>query len=809
MKQHESKKLPLSHLVYRNSQIDADKAENFIVYHYPLLNNYHQDDKESQKYQRIWEERIDNELDSKQFSYLMKPNGNQFGLYVALQNANDKPPCILDAEKQPIIPERVHYSPLLNPVWIRLIMRSLSAFGGHCKGAYSLGRPLLKVDSWKNGVNAISLDCRTQQLNDDETVEIALFYTNVPLRPILSNEELHKTKKPLWIYDKNNVLVRWYLNEKKPTGILFKEIPKSKNARKQRPFLDLSSPDKFMQSWPMILKPIQDEFIRFASNYGFQLFPKTLNLEPLSLKTKYKSSKAQPKFSSLDILGKIKIIDLRVNTHIACKEIIKLFDALLIPKGINIDWEILSEISHENLQQLKLQKSDRVLILIDQEKGIENDRYLLTRFLAKEYAIQHINVNPYYVYGDPIGEGILIESDNDDDPVKLYPSSDNRYYTYDYSMLDNGAYKEVITIKLEVVLKELELKRLLINPNSLISEVLPLQKSCLNETTIVISDGYFFTVYKDRPILIPFDPTDRNMVKKMDEYLSDFNTSIDNLLQLIDDNWPYAYRKKDVTDEDKTIIDKQKNFTQRITLILSKKENNQVAIMMQDPLYDQPHILPLGMEDVYAHLQKKQKIYPISNWNIDNIEKLENITNELCDNGVLSSKKAQRFLDELPHLFNFWQNQLALLYRQNETSITYHQIKKAVIQQWLTLRKKKIDTSISGCLDTVLSRYFNKPLNDVKRWMTDIPGIQRLWHDKEQGYFIVGGLASPKNQLIRQPSIRQWHSLQGKLDIELLTDLLDVDWVRMNQLAGRPCVATLIKRWKEINFDDEQAMLIN
>ena len=62
---------------------------------------------------------------------------------------------------------------------------------------------------------------------------------------------------------------------------------------------------------------------------------------------------------------------------------------------------------------------------------------------------------------------------------------------------------------------------------------------------------------------------------------------------------------------------------------------------------------------------------------------------------------------------------------------------------------------------------------------------------------------------MRQPSIRQWHTLQGELDIELLADLLDVDWVRMNQLAGNPCVTTLIKRWKEINPESRDAILLS
>ncbi|WP_217992141.1 hypothetical protein [Providencia rettgeri] len=61
------RKLPLSHLVYLNSEVDADKANKFVVYHYPLLNNNYQ-----WKEKKAWEERIDAELDSRQFAYLMK-----------------------------------------------------------------------------------------------------------------------------------------------------------------------------------------------------------------------------------------------------------------------------------------------------------------------------------------------------------------------------------------------------------------------------------------------------------------------------------------------------------------------------------------------------------------------------------------------------------------------------------------------------------------------------------------------------------------------------------------------------------------
>lgn len=793
-KNNDLRKLPLSHLVYLNSNIDANKANHFVVYHYPLMNSYQWREK------KAWEERIDAELDSRQFAYLMKNNGNQFGLYIALQGLEDEPPCILDAERQPITPERVHYSPTLNPVWIRLMMRSLRAFGGHCKGAYSLGCPLLKVDAWATGVNAISLDCRTQQLKDGNTTEIALFYTNVPLRPVSNDDDLDRIKKPLWVYDKNKVLVRWYpSHDRRPKGTLFKEINKRKNSRKQRPFLDLSSPKKFEQSWPMVLKPVQEEFIRFARNYGFELSAKTLILQALPLKTKYKANKTKSTFPSINVSGEIKVIDLRVNANVTSEDILNLYGTLISQKGVTVSWTILSGVDPDNLQQLQLARSDRLLVLIDQEKGIEHDRYHLTKSLAGKCAVQHINVNPHDVTGDPIEEGLLIESKRDEDPIRLYATPDGAYYNYNHDLLDTKAYKEAVIRKLEVVLKELELKRLLIDTGRYVSQVLPLQSSCLNESTIIITDGYLFTVADDRPVLIPFDPTDPDMTLKANEYLAGFETSVDDLLILMNENWPYSYRQNVVIDYYSSELDKQRKFAARITLVLSKRENLEVSIMMQDPLYDQTNILPLGMDDAYSDLNKKQKAYAISDWLLPDVEVLRNITSELCEDGVFSSQSAQRFSTELPELINFWQEQLVLLHQQNETKVSYYQIKRDVVQRWLDKREKKKDTSISGSLDTVLSRYFDKPLNDIKRWMSNIPGVQRLWYDKEQGYFVVGGLASPKAQLMRQPSIRQWHTLKGELDIQLLADLLDVDWVRMNQLAGNPCVTTLIKRWKEIN----------
>ncbi|MGZ0444204.1 hypothetical protein ACTM6A_20015 [Citrobacter freundii] len=144
--------LPLSHMIYRDNEIDREKAEKLVVYHYPLSKNYRWNE---------WQSRIDDELGSRYYPYLMKSHKDQFGLYVALDSEQDKPPIIKNGDGIIVEPMRVHYEAMLNPVWIRLIMRKVSAFGSHCKGSHTLGCPLLQTDVWKSknscGINAMAL----------------------------------------------------------------------------------------------------------------------------------------------------------------------------------------------------------------------------------------------------------------------------------------------------------------------------------------------------------------------------------------------------------------------------------------------------------------------------------------------------------------------------------------------------------------------------------------------------------------------------------------------------------------------------
>lgn len=775
------RQLQLSNMYYFDDEINAEKANQLIVYHYSLNNQY-----------TWWESKgyLDAELDSRQFAYLVRGSD----LYIAVQDSDSTPPEIRNKNREIIQPERVYYDARLNPVWIRLMMRLLRAFGSHCKGAYSLGLPLLNLHSWSTGIDAMSIDCRTQQLKDKRTTEVILKCTNIPLR-IVDEMDLSKNKDPLWMYDKNKILVRWYPDkDKKPKGALYREILKGKNRRKQRAFIDLTSPRSFLGSRPMILAPIIEEFIEFSRRYGFDLHCKTLNLEKLKTNTKYSTVKNQTKFSSIDFSGEVKVLDLRFNRSITSNDVLKKLQEMMDHRNFNVQCRLLED----DLLVSSLQKNERLLVLLDQVKGVENDQYVYTKHLVTECAVQHININPHDIIMDPVEEKYLLEVETEKSETLFI--ADKNYYDYKLEMFDLKEYQEEINIKLDVVLKELALKKILINPDQLISEVLPNQQACFNSDVIVISEGYLFTIKNDRPILIPLNLENEEIMLQLNTYLSDFSINIFSLLALIYEQWPYHYR-----DE------KQYKSLEKRTLILSKMTNGEISIMMADPSYEPIHIFPSGMKDVHANLIKKQANHPLVDWWIseNDLERLYDLVKNLGDDGSLNPKVLQRLMQELPKLLELWRLEVSTLYNENVVSISYLQIKKKVFAIWLQNNNKKKDTYLSGAWDTLLSEYFDRLLTDIKRWLKNIPGIQHLWFDKEQGYYIVGSLAAPKDKLMRQPSIQRWHALSGEMNIQLLADLLDVDWVRMNQLAGNPCALTLIKRWKEINrHTSELAMLI-
>lgn len=816
-KHKEVKQLPLSHTIYQDDEIDITKAEKLIVYHYPLTKNYRW---------KEWQSRLDTELSDRYYPYLMRSHRGQFGLFVALDSTDNIPPVIKNSDEISIAPERVRYAPEMNPIWIRLIMRKATALGSHCKGSHTLGRPLLKVDVWKGkkstGINTISLDCRTQQLADKNTTEVVLFYENVPLRPLIKASDSQKSddthRGSLWTYGKNNVLVRWIpTHGEKPQGTLYREIRKSKNRRKQRAFINLSSVKALKLSWPYILKSVQDELINKAKDFGFQLRPKILNLRPLPIKTKYKSNPANRKLiPSISLDTEVDVLDFRVSRAVTSLEIIRYLQQALEDKALGTRLNLLPISELDDVDKIEFDRNKRVLVLLDQLKGVLEDRYLLTRNLQTKVACQRINVNPNDLDGDSIEAGLLIErSDNDDGKTYLALEVDSKYYSYEISQFEEQQRKNILKRNLEIAIKELALKHLLLSDDAKMSTSLPEQQELLTKKLVVITNGYLFTVRNDRPVMLPFNPADTNHKRDCNDILSAFDTSVEKLLLLLQQSWPYSYRPQVVMQGFGSPDEKLRKFANRLTVVIHQSDI--VSISFQDPKYETQHMIPLNLDSAVKMIESQNLSLPLVQWQLPRKDDLASCVDQLLKEETLTFNSASNLLEELDELSVCWYDALKGFAGDGLRQVSYKRLKKACLDRFLKKKnarlgaeetpKSKNSPSLSSSWSKLLSRVFSLPLRDARVWLHDnVPGIQRLWHDPEQGYYVVGGLSSPKQKILRQPSIRQWHALQGKLDTELLTALVDVDWVRTNQLAGNPCVATLVNRWKECQSRPDEAL---
>lgn len=802
------RELPLSHTIYLDSEIDAEKAKKLVVYHYPLAKSYRW---------REWQEHLDTELSYRYYPYLMRSYKGQFGLFVSVDSEEDKPPVVLNQDGVEIRPERVKYDSDVNPIWIRLIMRKVSAFGTHCKGSHTLGRPLLKVDIWDNkksvGINAISLDCRTQQRNDGNTTEVVLFHENIPLRVLDSTKARGGYKGSMWVYDKNNVLVRWIPNKgEKYSGPIYAEIRKNKNKRRQRAFIDLSTAEAFRTSWPNLLKPIQDELIESANQYGFNLKPKVLNLRPLSPKTKYKNGpKNRNTMPSVTLLDKAFVLDLRFSKKVAATELLAPLNEVLAEKSIDTELQLLPDCKPEDIDKLSFKKTDSVLVLLDQYPGVEGDNYPLTIQLRTQVACQHINVNPHDLASDSI-EAKLIEEIKDEETEEVFLVPEDEYYDYDLSMFKDDARKDALKRNLEIVIKELSIKHLLLDTSAKLSAVLPEERDVLTEDLVVITDGYLFTVKDDRPVLLPFNPTKPNQLENCNRVLKKFDTNVQALFALLNKEWPYSYLPQVVMQGFGSDAEKHARFARRQTIVIHKGET--VSIYFQDPKYDTPHMIPNHLAETLQILKSQSVSMPLKEWKLPDRDVLENYIDELVDEGELSVKSQNSLMEQLEDIEVCWREALAELWKENESSIDYKKLKQHAFKKLRVAMnnklpegakpKRNVASALSSSWTKVASKHFEIPLHDMRSWLKEIPGIQKLWHDPEQGYYVVGSLAPPKLQLARQPSIRQWHALQGEMNTELLTSLVDVDWMRSNQLAGNPCVALLVRRWRDCqSYDDE------
>lgn len=826
--------LRLSHTYYKDADVDHALAQQLRVYHYLLP-------KEQYKW-REWQSHLDDVLGSTKITYLMRSYQGDFGLFVAIED-DTPPPQIMGNEQHLLQCQEVKFTQEVYPIWVRLIFR-LSLAKDAEKAFYSLGRPLLITEHWrtdggkKAGIHALALDCRTQQvrhhssnnlsIDHDTQTEVALFYENIPLRNI-NNPETDAKEGIYWIYSGKKTLTRCPLNSwNRKLGPLFKEIPKNANRRMTRPFIDLKNSETCNNSWPALLLPIQQKFIEKARYYGFTLMPKTLNLQPLKTKTKYRTNTSKKSlFHSILNFPEINLLDHRYDQSIPFADIKVLLQSLLQKSNIKTALNIIDTAEITDTQNPCLELP--TLIILDQRPNVEFDRYRDANAFKHHHATQHLNINPYDL---GMIEGADQEITRDGAPFftevtqerTTFIKPDPSYYQYHFTATKNdiseakmSAVLKNLQRNLEICLKELSIKALLLNQNLDIPSVLPEEATLLTENLALITEGYLFTAKNNRPVMIPLQAELENpFIQHIDEILQRFDLTYDALLPLIFEKWPYSYRPEVVMQGFGAQNERLNSFLRRITLVFHRNEMGKITIMMQDPQYDRPHILLEDIDKISQFLANQQVKKSASLWYInDHMNKeIPTLLNDMLTRKVspISQSLYDRFQQLLPHIIQSWNQVTQDRFEKGDQPIGFNQLKQEVMKLVLEIENnqrrehkktiiKKFSSDIYGLWHSICSPLFEINFEDVRsKFLKDIPGITKLWHDPEQGYYIVGTLAPMKLTIDRQPSIRQWHALtdDNTLDTNLLTDLVDVDWVRLNQLAGNPCPALLVRRWKEL-----------
>lgn len=803
-KNTETQPLPLFEFLYRPAEVNTVLADQLVVYRYPLPNG----DSE-----RDYQLHIEQQLAGYRSAFLLRRQASPTGLFIAVHSEAETPPRVFSAGRDELLPERVHYADEFAPIWIRLIFRRMSVWDRLCSGYHKAGYPLLVIDSWQSeerkGIETLRLDCSSFEADKDGVARIVPFYKGVSLIGV-SADEAYDPKNEYWEYDKNKILHRYI----KTSGVqaikgLYR-VYKRRKARVEPDFLDLTSVEKFKQSRPVILQEIAESFIEHAAMYGFTLQQHVLNLQPwLQRKTNYTSRSKGSAFNSIAYATKIDVIDLRVAKNVSAESLLSLFRGWLSELNIPAQWQLLSGVSAESIASYQPQPNQRILVLIDQVQGMKNDQYQCTQTLRKSCAVQHLIVNPNAVGNDPV-KSKLLEEYEVDGLKTLLVAPGSEFFNYDLKQLQDtkikngkevkGRYRKAMEIKLDVVLKELEVKSLLFDKQAKISDVLKQQAQTLNSGFLLIAGGHLFTTENDRPVIIPFHIQDARMRALCDTQLERFDTSVLALLKLFSQKWPHFYEPikfSDVMGDAKKLA----SFQNNLVLLLHRDEKDQVSIMLQEYGNVQRYIIPAGLQDTLARLESREMKSSLQEWFIPTakIEVLSALAAELVVEKKLTAKAADDLVQVLVSLVDAWNQQLKVLNEKNTHAIAYPELKKAVLTSFLEKTQKKASTTFIKTLDVLLTRYFKRSLRDPRVWLRTVPGLQYMHFDQEQNIFLVGTIINLNTKLARQPSIRQWHAMQGSVDVDLIFSLLDADWVRMNQLPGNPYPMMLIKRWSEVH----------
>lgn len=163
--------LPLFEFLYRPAQINAELANQLVVYRYPLPRG------ESVKSYQL---HIEQQLAGYRSAFLLRTQAAPKGLFIAVHSEAEIPPQVFSADKNEVLPERVYYADEFAPIWIRLIFRRMSAWDRLCRGYHKAGYPLLVIDSWQSktlkGIETLRLDCSSFDADTEGVARIEPFY---------------------------------------------------------------------------------------------------------------------------------------------------------------------------------------------------------------------------------------------------------------------------------------------------------------------------------------------------------------------------------------------------------------------------------------------------------------------------------------------------------------------------------------------------------------------------------------------------------------------------------------------------------
>lgn len=765
--------LKTSLLTYRDDLIDADRARLLPVYLYPL----HMVNVKSWQ----WRECLDSQLSSHSSPYYVQ--GTR--LYVALNNESDRLPIIKAADGTELGPERLEYAPVHNPIWLKLLLRRVGHQAGKMRGYRALGKPLLKIDEWAGanpGVEAIDIDGNVRQRRDQCTTEVQLSFSNVTLRKLKEDDN---RRGRLWSRGQDGWFCRWFADQREEQhqehSVLYREAPKAKNTRKQRPFLDLTAPQKLNASRSYFIQQFVEAYMESAQAYGFPLQAEVLNITQYAHRHRANNKK---RLASLPLANfAVTLIDARENIDIPFRDIHAFLQPLLAQQGIDVTL-LLPTKTAKNLQNIFFLPQQRYLVVLDQGKGLPHDPYLITQqkmHAVPSCALQHLIINPHEMNDNSQTEQWFTR-DAEDNIIEVQDDY------YDYQLDDLKQHAGSLAIKLAVCIKELHFKQLMRDPRARISDYLPQHAAHLSEISL-IAEGCLFTVQDDRPLVVPLTLSDPIQLARCNAILARHHLDCAQLLQQLITHWPYGFGPQSEIAND---VDK---FIKRQVILLQGNTH----IFLQSPQQHTPMLTPKGLTELMPLLIGRQQSYPLSSWRLPSEyrDKPSPLAlRELLVTGSSTTDNAlHKLLLHLPQLCRDWQYVIAQ--HNGQSMISFDPLRKAFNDQ----AKHCVggDKQVLGLWWQWLSATLDRPVYEPRVWLRTVPGLSGLWLDEEQGVYLVGELSALKLTLTRQPSIYRWHTLRGQLNADTLMPLLDVDFVRMGSLAGRVYPHLFIRLFYELN----------